>query len=119
MRYCNLGVETGTVGWRMKYRRIVGFVWVSALNVAVCTDGVGEYEREATSPSNSCSDKTANKTECLGEGTFPGSITATISEINSVFAKVDNNFLNSGHKIKVNGVWFGPGVDAEPRLVLN
>lgn len=116
---CTLWVQTGQVGCMMKYRRMVGLVWVIALNEAVCTDVAGKYKREVTSPSYSCSDKTANKTECLGEGTFPGSITATISEINSVFAKVDNNFLNSGHKIKVNGVWFGPGVDAEPRLVLN
>ena len=116
---CSLWVENGEVGSSMKYRRRVGIAWVIWTNQGVCTDVAGKYKREVTSPSYSCSDKTANKEKCLGNGTFPTSISATIPEINTVFAKENNNFLNSGHKIKVNGVWFGLGVDAEPRLVLD
>lgn len=50
-------------------------------------------------------------------GTFPTSVSFTIPEVTNVFR--EPNFLTSGHRIKVNGVWMGPGTGSMPRLILD
>ncbi len=116
---CSIWVKTGEVGCKVKYLRWIWPAWVPANNQGACTDIAGKYKRETTSPSYSCSDKTANGSKCLGNGTYPTSVSFTIPEINTVFKKEGTDLLNSGHKIKVNGVWLGPGVGTTPRLVLD
>lgn len=106
-------VKSGNVGCKMKYLRKFWIGWFPAFNEAVCTDIKGTYKRET----ESCTDVFYSDQKCLGPGTFPISISVSKSDIPSIFR--EPNELDSGHRVKVNGTWFGFGVGSTPRLVLD
>ncbi|MGB4973356.1 MAG: hypothetical protein WBO32_11900 [Cyclobacteriaceae bacterium] len=116
---CSLWVKSGEVGCKVKYLKRVLLAWVPGNNEGSHVDIAGKYKRETTTPSYSCSDITASGSHNLGSGIYPTSVSFTIPEVNTVFKKNDNNLLNSGHSIKVNGAWIGPGIGSTPRLILN
>lgn len=108
-------VSSGQVGCSMSYRRKRLGIWVPASNRGVCTDLSGTYKRELAN--KSCIDVSANGIECLGNGTFPTSISVTIPDIDKIFR--EPNKLTSGHRVNVKGTWFGFGINGVPRLILD
>ncbi len=108
-------VSSGQVGCSMSYRRRRFGIWVPASNRGVCTDLSGTYKRELAN--KSCIDVSANGIECLGNGTFPTSISVTIPDIDKIFR--EPNKLTSGHRVNVRGTWFGFGINGVPRLILD
>ena len=110
---CSIWVQSGEVGCKTKYLKRVGFLWLPANNQGACSDISGTYRRQV----DGCTTVFGSGSKCLGNGTFPTSVSFTIPEINNVF--VDPGNLSSGHKIQVSGTWFGLGVGGVPRLVLN
>lgn len=111
----SIWVRSGQVGCSMSYRRKRFGIWVPASNRGVCTDLSGTYKRELTN--KSCIDVSANGIKCLGNGTFPTSISFTIPDIDKIFR--EPNKLTSGHRVNVKGTWFGFGVNGVPRLILD
>jgi hypothetical protein len=114
---CSIWVQSSEVGCKSKYLKRVGFAWLPANNQGACADISGTYKREVNNPNKICNDITASGSKCLGNGTYPTSVSFTISEVPSVFR--EPNLLSSGHRIKVNGVWMGPGTGTMPRLFLD
>lgn len=114
---CSIWVQSGEVGCRSKYLRRIGFAWVPWNNQGACADISGKYKREIFNPNKTCIDVNASGSKCLGNGTFPTSVAFTIPEVTNVFR--EPNMLSSGHRIKVNGVWMGPGTGSMPRLFLD
>lgn len=114
---CSIWVLSGEVGCKSKYLKRVGFAWLPANNQGACADISGTYKREVFNPNKNCLDVTASGSKCLGNGTWPTSVSFTIPEVTNVFR--EPNLLSSGHRIKVNGVWMGPGTGSMPRLVLD
>lgn len=112
----SLWVKSGEVGARMKYLR-KGFLgkFYPMYNQGVNLDMNGYYQRKGSS--GSCSDVFVSKSKALGGGTYPTSISVTQSDISNIF--VAPTLLSAGAKVKVDGTWFGFGVGAEPRLILN
>jgi len=110
---CTIWVQSGEVGCKSKYLKRVGPFWLPGNNQGACADISGTYKRQA----EACVDITASGSKCLGSGTYPTSVSFTIPEISSVFR--EPNLLSSGHRIKVNGVWMGPGTGGMPRLILD
>ena len=84
-------------------------------NKGVCTDINGTYKRENTD--KSCSDIWYTDIKCLGNGTWPTSISVSKNDVPKIYREPDE--LDSGHKVNVKGDWFGFGVDGVPRLVLD
>jgi hypothetical protein len=111
----SIWVRSGQVGCSMSYRRKRLGIWVPASNRGVCTDLSGTYKRELAN--KSCIDVSANGIECLGNGTFPTSISVTIPDIDKIFR--EPNKLTSGHRVNVKGTWFGFGINGVPRLILD
>ncbi len=111
----SIWVKSGNVGCKMKYLRKFWVGWLPAYNQAVCTDIKGTYKRENID--KSCTDVSYNDIKCLGAGTFPTSISVSKSDKPNIFR--EPNKLDSGHKVKVKGTWFGFGVGTTPRLVLD
>jgi hypothetical protein len=111
-------VQTGEVGSRVKYLRWRGAIlgWMPADNQVACADLSGTYVREVFNPNRTCLDITASGSYCLGNGTWPTSISHTIPEVSGVFSKPIQ--LSAGLGIKVNGTWRGWGYAGKPRLVL-
>jgi hypothetical protein len=112
----SIWVRSGEVGCEMSYRK-KGFLgrWWPASNRGVCTDLSGTYKRELAN--KSCIDVSANGIECLGNGTFPTSISVKIPDVDKIFR--EPNMLSSGHRLNVNGTWFGFGLNGVPRLILD
>lgn len=75
----------------------------------------GTYKRESST--EDCIDVSYSASRGLGKGTYPTSISLTKSDIEDIYREPDK--LDSGHKIKVKGTWFGFGVAPNPRLVLD
>jgi hypothetical protein len=112
----SIWVKIGEVGCRVKYLKKVAGLWVPANNQGACADLGGIYIREVQTPFKDCKDIEAEAVKCLGNGTFPTSVSATIPEVSTVFNKPGQ--LNAGLRIKVNGTWRGWGSAGKPRLVL-
>lgn len=112
----SIWVQTGEVGCKVKYLKKVLFFWLPASNQGACTNLSGTYIREVYNPNQNCIDITATGSYCLGNGTFPTSISYTIPEVPNVFNKPGQ--LSAGLGIKVCGVWIGWGYGGFPRLVL-
>lgn len=112
----SIWVKTGEVGCKVKYLKRVGVLWLPANNQAACTNLSGTYIREVYNPNKSCLTITASGTKCLGNGTFPTSVSYTIPEVPSVFADPGN--LSASLGIQVCGVFRGWGYAGFPRLVL-
>ena len=124
--YCNqrwkldgsIWVLTGEAGCRVKYLRWRGALlgWQPANNQAACANISGTYIREVFNPNKNCIDVPAAGSTCLGNGTWPTSVSHTIPEIPNVFSKPGQ--LSAGLGINVCGVWHGWGFGGSPRLVL-
>jgi hypothetical protein len=114
----SIWVQTGEVGCRVKYLRWRGAIlkWQPANNQGACADLSGTYIREVYNPNKNCIDITALGSHCLGNGTWPTSVSHTIAEVPNVFSKPGQ--LSAGLGIKVNGTWRGWGYAGKPRLVL-
>jgi hypothetical protein len=114
----SIWVQTGQVGCKVKYLRWQGAIlgWLPANNQGSCADLEGKYVREVYNPNKDCIDVTAYGSHCLGNGTYPTTVSHTISEVPSVFVKPGE--LSAGLGIKVNGTWRGWGYAGKPRLVL-
>ena len=111
----SIWVQSGEVGCKMRYLRKIWFAWLPAYNQAVCTDIGGTYVREGED--GACLDVSYVDIKCLGSGTFPISVSVTQSDISDIFR--EPNALDSGHRVRVSGTWFGFGVGSTPRLVLD
>jgi hypothetical protein len=111
----SLWVKSKEIGCEMGYKRKKLGIWVPSKNKGVCTDLTGTYKRELAN--KSCTDLSVNGQFCLGNGTFPTSISVKIPEVDKIFR--DPNKLSSGHKVNVKGTWFGFGVNGVPRLILD
>lgn len=107
-------VRQGEAGCSMNYLRRRFGLWLPANNQRVCTDIRGTFKRELADLS--CQNVIANRTRCLGAGTFPTTISAVQPDIPRVFR--EPNMMNSGHVMTVQGVTWGFGITV-PRLVLN
>ncbi|MCZ2102322.1 MAG: hypothetical protein LC107_12400 [Chitinophagales bacterium] len=108
-------VKSGEVGCEMSYKRKrLGF-WLPASNKRVCTDISGTYKKEQTN--KSCIDISVYDYYCLGNGTYPTSISVKKKDIDKIFREPDK--LSSGHRVNVKGTWFGFGINGVPRLVLD
>jgi len=99
----------------MSYKRKRLGIWLPASNKGVCTDLSGTYKREMTN--KSCVDVPGNGIKCLGNGTYPTSISVRIPDVDKIFR--ESNKLSSGHRVNVKGTWFGFGVNGVPRLILD
>lgn len=109
-------VKSGEVGARMKYlRRGIFGKFYPMYNQGVNIDINGYYQRKGSL--GTCSNIFISKSKALGGGTYPTSISVTQSDIPDIF--VAPTLLSAGAKVKVDGTWFGFGVGAEPRLILN
>lgn len=111
----SIWVKSKQVGCRMKYLRKYWVGWLPANNQAVQMDITGTYKRNSST--EYCSDVSYTASRGLGGGTYPTSISLTKSDVEDIFREPDK--LDSGHKIKVKGTWFGFGVSPNPRLVLD
>jgi len=111
----SIWVKSGNVGCSMKYLRKRFGIWMPWTNKGVCTDINGTYKRENTD--KSCSDIWYTDIKCLGNGTWPTSISVSKNDVPKIYREPDE--LDSGHKVNVKGDWFGFGVDGVPRLVLD
>lgn len=111
-------VKTGEVGSRVRYLRWRGSIlgWQPANNQAACADLSGIYAREVYNPNRNCIEITASGSYCLGNGTWPTSVSRTIVEVPNVFSIPGQ--LSAGLGIMVNGTWRGWGYAGKPRLVL-
>ncbi|MEO0273388.1 MAG: hypothetical protein ABIM30_09980 [candidate division WOR-3 bacterium] len=114
----SIWVQSGEVGCRVKYLRWRGAIlgWQPANNQGACADLSGTYIREVYNPNKNCIDVAASGSHCLGNGTWPTSVSHTIAEVPNVFSKPGQ--LSAGLGIKVCGVWHGWGFGGSPRLVL-
>lgn len=113
----SIWVQAGEVGCKVKYLKKVLGVWVPANNQGACADLSGKYKREILTPYHDCIDVTASGSHCLGNGTYPTSVSHTISDVTSIFSAPSQ--LSAGLGIKVCGVWRGWGYSGMARLVLN
>ncbi len=111
----SIWVKSKEVGCEMSYKRKMLGIWMPASNKGVCTDLSGSYKRELID--KSCINVPGNGIKCLGNGTYPTSISVRISDVDKIFR--EPNSLSSGHKVNVKGAWFGFGVNGVPRLVLD
>jgi hypothetical protein len=111
-------VQTGEVGCKVKYLRWRGAIlkWQPANNQGACANISGTYIREVYNPNKNCLTITASGSHCLGEGTFPTTVSFTIPEVPNVF--VNPGALSAGLGIQVSGTWRGWGYAGKPRLVL-
>jgi hypothetical protein len=114
---CEIWVKSGEVGCKVKYLRRFGVVWLAADNEGSHVDISGTYKKEVNTPNKTCLDITASGSKTLGAGTYPTSVSFTILEVPNVFR--EPNLLSSANRIKVNGVWIGPGSSSMPRLILD
>jgi hypothetical protein len=114
----SIWVQTGEVGCKVKYLRWRGAIlgWLAANNQGACADISGTYIREVYNPNKNCITINASGSKCLGSGTYPTTVSFTISEIPNVFG--NPGALSAGLGIKVSGVWKGWGYSGKPRLVL-
>lgn len=114
----SIWVKTGEVGCRVKYLRWRGAIlkWQPANNQGACANLSGAYIREVFNPNKNCIDVPAAGNFCLGNGTWPTSVSHTIPEVPNVFSKPGQ--LSAGLGIMVNGTWRGWGFAGKPRLVL-
>ena len=99
----------------MKYLRKFWVGWLPASNDGVVTDLSGTYKRQLSD--KSCFDVSVFGSKALGKGTYPTSISFTQSDIQNIFR--ETNKLTSGHRVKVNGTWFGFGINGVSRLILD
>jgi hypothetical protein len=111
----SIWVKSKEVGCEMNYKRKRLGIWLPASNKGVCTDLSGTYKREMTN--KSCVDVPGNGIKCLGNGTYPTSISVRIPDVDKIFR--ESNKLSSGHRVNVKGTWFGFGVNGVPRLILD
>jgi len=81
-------VQTGQVGSKVKYLKWYGAIlgWKPANNQGACADLSGTYIREVYNPNKNCIVITASGSHCLGNGTFPTTVSHTISEVPTVFS---------------------------------
>jgi hypothetical protein len=114
----SIWVQSGEVGCKVKYLRWRGAIlkWQPANNQGSCADLSGTYIREVSNPTKTCIDVTASGSKCLGDGTFPTTVSHTIADVSTIFNKPGQ--LSAGLGIKVNGTWRGWGYAGKPRLVL-
>jgi hypothetical protein len=114
----SIWVQTGQVGCKVKYLRWRGSIlgWQPANNQGSCADLSGTYIREVSNPTKTCIDVTASGSKCLGDGTFPTTVSHTIADVSTIFNKPGQ--LSAGLGIKVCGVWHGWGYGGSPRLIL-
>lgn len=112
----SIWVQTGQVGSKVKYLKRVGFLWLPANNQGACADLTGTYIREVYNPNKNCIVINASGSHCLGNGTFPTTVSHTISEVPNVFSNPGQ--LSAGLGIRVSGTWRGWGYAGKPRLVL-
>lgn len=114
----SIWVRAGQVGCTVKYLRWRGAIlgWQAAFNERACAELSGTYIREVSNPTKTCLDITASGGRCLGEGTFPTSVSHTIAEVATVFGKPGQ--LSASLGIRVNGTFRGWGFAGKPRLVL-
>jgi hypothetical protein len=111
----SIWVKAGEVGCEMKYLRKFWVGWLPASNDGVVTDLSGTYKRQLSD--KSCLDVSVFGSKALGKGTYPTSISFTQSDIQNIFR--ETNKLTSGHRVKVNGTWFGFGINGVSRLILD
>ncbi|HMT53922.1 MAG TPA: hypothetical protein PKD16_14120 [Saprospiraceae bacterium] len=112
----SMWVKSKEVGCEMSYKKKGLFgIWLPASNKGVCTDLNGTYKRELAN--KSCIDVSGNGIKCLGNGTFPTSISVKISDVDKIFREPSK--LSSGHRVNVKGTWFGFGINGVPRLILD
>jgi len=111
-------VQTGQVGSKVKYLKWYGAIlgWKPANNQGACADLSGTYIREVYNPNKNCIVVNASGSHCLGNGTYPTTVSHTISEVPNVFSNPGQ--LSAGLGIKVCGVWHGWGYGGAARLVL-
>lgn len=114
----SIWVQTGEVGCRVKYLRWRGAIlkWQPANNDGSHAGLSGLYIREVFNPNKNCIDVTASGYNQLGFGTWPTSISHTISDVPNIFSKPGQ--LSAKLGIDVNGTWRGWGYAGKAKLVL-